>query len=166
MRAVLAASICCFAATSTALAASVTVPDNSTSLAGVAGATTALLLDAGVRPQNSGGGVFVLEVRSFHCDQHLNGALDASNPRAGLPSLKCRINSQNRRGTTAGQPFGEARAMTEQLQKVQGGGGVAFTDCGMGHCGIFAKSIRCTIDTRIGDFGKSGRWSCVFTDGQ
>jgi hypothetical protein len=46
MRAVLAASICCFAATSTALSASVTVPDNSTSLAGVAGATTALLLDA------------------------------------------------------------------------------------------------------------------------
>jgi hypothetical protein len=36
----------------------------------------------------------------------------------------------------------------------------------MGYCGIFAKSIRCTIDTKIGDFGKSGRWSCVFTDGQ
>jgi hypothetical protein len=119
-----------------------------------------------VRPQTSGSGMFVLEVRSFHCDQHLNGALDASNPRAGLPSLKCRINSQNRRGATAGQPFGEARAMTDLLQKVQGGGGVAFTDCGMGYCGIFAKSIRCTIDTKIGDFGKSGRWSCVFTDGQ
>ena len=166
MRAVLAASICCFAATSAAWSASVTVPDNSTGLAGVAGAATALLLDAGVRPQNSGSGVFVLEVKSFHCDQHLNGALDASNPRAGLPSLKCRINSQNRRGATAGQPFGEARAMTDLLQKVQGGGGVAFTDCGMGYCGIFAKSIRCTIDTKIGDFGKSGRWSCVFTDGQ
>src|SRR5262249_6842744 len=109
MRAVLAASICCFAATSAAWSASVTVPDNSTGLAGVAGATTALLLDAGVRPQNSGSGVFVLEVRSFHCDQHLNGALDASNPRAGLPSLTCRINSQNRRGTTAGKPFGEPR---------------------------------------------------------
>ena len=141
MRAVLAASVCFIAATSAALSASVTVPDNSTSLAGVAGATTAVLLDAGVRPQNSGGGVFVLEVRSFHCDQHLNGALDASNPRAGLPSLKCRINSQNRRGATAGHPFGEARAMTDLLQKVQGAGGVAFTDCGMGYCGIFAKSI-------------------------
>src|SRR4029453_4439883 len=107
MRAVLAASICCFAAPSTAFSAAVTVSDNSTSLAGVAGATTALLLDAGVRPPTSGSGMFILEVRSFHCDQHLNGALDASNPRAGLPSLKCRINSPNRRGATAGQPFGE-----------------------------------------------------------
>ena len=96
------------------------MPDNSTSLAGVAAATTALLLDAGLKPQNAGGGVFVLDAKNFHCDQHLNGALDASNVRAGLPTLKCRINSQNKRGTTAGQPFGEGRAMTELLQKVQG----------------------------------------------
>jgi hypothetical protein len=165
MKAVLAAAICSVATFSTALAASVTVPDNSTSLAGVAGATTAILLDAGVRPQSSGG-VFVLEVKNFHCDQHLNAALDASDPRAGLPSLKCRSNSQNKRGTGAGQIFGDARAITDLLQKVQGAGGVAFSDCGMGYCGIFAKSIKCTIDTKIGDFGKSGRWSCVFTDGQ
>jgi hypothetical protein len=164
MKAVLAAAICSVTA-SAALAASVTVPDNSTTLAGVAGATTALLLDAGVRPQSSGG-VFVLEVKNVHCDQHLNGALDASDPRAGLPSLKCRINSQNKRGAGAGQVFGDARALTDQLQKVQGGGGVAFSDCGMGYCGIFAKSIKCTIDTKIADFGKNGRWSCIFTDGQ
>jgi hypothetical protein len=52
-------------------------------LAGVAAATTALLLDAGVKPQNAGGGVFVLDAKNFHCDQNLNGALDASNVRAG-----------------------------------------------------------------------------------
>ena len=130
MRAVLAASICCFAATSAAWSASVTVPDNSTGLAGVAGATTALLLDAGVRPQNSGSGVFVLEMKSFHCDQHLNGAFDASNPRAGLPSLTCRINSQNRRGTTAGKPFGEARAMIRKALKNFGGVRRRFTRTG------------------------------------
>jgi hypothetical protein len=115
----LLASICSSFAISAAGAASVTVPDNSTSLAGVAAATTALLLDAGLKPQNAGGGVFVLDAKNFHCDQHLNGALDASNVRAGLPTLKCRINSQNKRGTTAGQPFGEGRAITELLQKVQ-----------------------------------------------
>ncbi|MGA7489436.1 MAG: hypothetical protein WBW74_21135 [Xanthobacteraceae bacterium] len=166
MKAILAGSIGFLAATSAAFCASVTVPDNSATLAGVAGATTALLLDAGVRLQNSSGGVFVLEVKNFHCDQNLNGALDASNPRAGLPTLKCRINSQNKRDTTAGRIFGEARAMTDLLYKVEGGGGVAFTDCGMGYCAIFAKSIKCTIDTKIEDFGKGGRWSCIFTDGR
>jgi hypothetical protein len=165
----LLASLCSIFAASAAGAASVTVPDNSTSLAGVAAATTALLLDAGLKPQNAGGGVFVLDAKSFHCDQHLNGALDASSVRAGLPTLKCRINSQNKRGTNAGQPFGEGRAMTELLQKVQGSnpaGGAAFSDCGMGYCGIFAKSIKCSIDTQIGNFSNGGRWSCVFTDGQ
>ena len=110
MKAFLVASVCSLLAASAAAAASVTVPDNSTSLAGVAAATTALLLDAGLKPQNAGGGVFVVEAKNFHCDQQLNGALDASSVRAGLPALKCRINSQNKRGTTAGQPFGEGRA--------------------------------------------------------
>jgi len=165
----LLASICSIFAASAAGAASVTVPDNSTSLAGVAAASTALLLDAGLKPQNAGGGVFVLDAKNFHCDQHLNGALDASSVRAGLRTLKCRINSQNKRGTTAGQLFGEGRTMTDLLQKVQGSnppGGAAFSDCGMGYCGIFAKSIKCTIDTKIGNFSNGGRWSCVFTDGQ
>ena len=75
----LLASICSIFAASAAGAASVTVPDNSTSLAGVAAATTALLLDAGLKPQNAGGGVFVLDAKNFHCDQHLNGALDGSS---------------------------------------------------------------------------------------
>ena len=77
-------------AASAAGAASVTVPDNSTGLAGVAAATTALLLDAGAKPQNAGSGVFVLDAKNFHCDQNLNWALDASTVRAGLPALKCR----------------------------------------------------------------------------
>jgi hypothetical protein len=169
MKAFLVASVCSLLAASAAAAASVAVPDNSTSLASVAAATTALLLDAGLKPQNAGGGVFVVEAKNFHCDQQLNGALDASSVRAGLPALKCRINSQNKRGTTAGQPFGEGRAMTELLQKVRGSnppGGAAFIDCGMGYCGIFAKSIKCTIDTKIGNFSNGGRWSCIFTDGQ
>jgi hypothetical protein len=166
MKAVVAAAICSIAATSAALSASVAVPDSSASLGGVAGTTSAVLLDAGLRPQSTGGGVFVLEAKNVHCDQYLNGALDASNLRAGLPALKCRINSLNRRGTTTGQVFGETRALSELLRKVQSAGGVAFTDCGTGYCATFVKSIKCTIDTKIGDFGKSGRWTCTFTDGQ
>ena len=104
---VLLASLCSMLAVSAAGATSVTIPDSSTSLPGVAAATTVLLLDAGLKPRNAGGGVFVLDAKNFHCDQLLNGALDASSVRAGLPALKCRINSQNKRGATAGQPFGE-----------------------------------------------------------
>ena len=169
MKAVVVAAVCSVVMTSAALPASVTVSDKSAALPGVAAATTGLLLDAGLKPQAAGGGVFVVEAKNFHCDQHSNAAADAAGVRAGLPTLKCRINSQNKRGSTAGQVFAEGRAMAEVLQKIQGtngGGSPAFTDCGMGYCGIFAKSITCSIATKIDNFSNGGRWSCVFTDGQ
>jgi len=167
MRAFLVASAFSFAAMTAAVAASVTVSDKSPALAGVAAATTALLLDAGTRPQHTGSGIFVVEVKNFHCDQRSNAAAEAMSVRAGLPTLKCRINSQNKRDASGGQPFGEGRAMVDLLQKVQGAGsGSAFTDCAMGYCGTFAKSIKCTIDTKIDNYSNGGRWSCDFTDGQ
>jgi hypothetical protein len=169
MKTVIVATICSVVMTSAALSASVTVSDKSAALSGVAPAATGLLLDAGLKPQNTGGGVFVVEARNFHCDQHSNAAADASGVRAGLPTLNCRINSQNKRDSTAGRVFAEGRAMADLLQKVQstnGGGSPAFTDCGMGYCGIYAKSITCTIDTKIDNFSNGGRWSCVFADGQ
>jgi hypothetical protein len=166
MKTLLAASICSLAMTSATFAASVTVSDKSAPLAGVAAATTALLLDAGIKPRNAGGGVLTVEIKNFHCDQHSNAAADASSVRAGLPTLMCRVNSQNKRGASVGQPFGQGQAMTGLLQTVQDGGGVAFIDCAMGYCGTFAKSIKCTIDTKIDNFSNGGRWSCDFTDGQ
>jgi hypothetical protein len=167
MKAFLVASAFSFAATTAAIPASVTVSDKSPALAGVAAATTALLLDAGTKPQHTGSGIFVVEVRNFHCDQRSNAAADAMSVRAGLPTLKCRINSQNKRDASGGQPFGEGRAMVDLLQKIQGAGsGSAFTDCAMGYCGTFAKSIKCTIDTKIDNYSNGGRWSCDFTDGQ
>jgi hypothetical protein len=166
MKKLLAASISCLAMTSASHAATVTVSDKSPALAGVAAATAALLLDAGIKPQNAGGGVLTVEAKNFHCDQLTNAALDASSVQAGLPTLKCRINSQNKRSATVGQPFGEGRAMTDLLQKVQDAGGAAFTDCGMGYCGTFAQSINCIIDTKIGNFSNGGRWTCLYTDGQ
>ena len=61
--------------------------------------------------------------------------------------------------------------MVDLLQKVQdskagASPGPAFTDCAMGYCGTFAKSIKCTIDTKIDNFSNGGRWTCVYTDGQ
>jgi hypothetical protein len=166
MKALLIASVLAWSLMSLASAASVTVSDKDGALAGVAAETTALLLDSGLRPQNAGNGVLVVEARGFHCDQLSNAAMDAMNARAGLPSLKCRTNSPNKRGSTAGPPFPDGRAMVDVLQKVQRAGGVAFTDCAMGYCGVFAKSIRCTVDTKIGDYQRAGRWTCTFIDGQ
>jgi hypothetical protein len=166
MKALLVASVFSSTLTSAAVSATVTVPDNSSTLAGVAAATTALLLDAGLKPRNAGGGVLVVEAKNFHCDQLLNTATDAMNMHAGLPTLKCRTNSPNKRGATSGPLFNDGRAMLDVLQKVQGAGGVAFTDCAMGYCGTFARSIKCTIDTKIDNYSNGGRWSCAFTDGQ
>jgi hypothetical protein len=164
MKAVLAASVCSIISTSAALSASVTLAGNSTS---VAATTAALLLDAGVSPKDAGGGVFVVEAKNFHCDQHSNAAVDSSNAHAALPSIKCRINSRNKRGAQSGQAFGEGRAMAEVLQKAQADGVVEFTDCAMGgYCGIFAKTIKCTVDTKIDDVGDGRRWSCILDDGQ
>jgi hypothetical protein len=107
----------------------------------------------------------VLEAKNVHCDQYSNAALDASNVRAALPTIKCRINSRNRRRAQAGQAFGDGRAIVELLQKAQADGGVAFDDCAMGgYCSIFAKMVRCFIDTKIDDFDSGRRWSCVFDD--
>ncbi len=165
MKILLAASMCCLAMTSASQAATVTVSGNSPPLAGVPAATIALLLDAGVKPKNAGGGLLTVEVKNFHCDQHSNAAVDASSVSAGLPTLKCRINSRNQRGTTAGQPFGEGRAMADLLKKVQDLSGVAFTDCAMGYCGTFAQ-ISCVVDTRIDNFSDGQRWICIYADGQ
>jgi hypothetical protein len=164
MKAVLTASVCLIISTSAALSASVTLAGNST---GVAATTVALLLDAGVVPKEAGGGVFAVEAKNFHCDQHSNAAVDSSDARAALPSIKCRINSRNKRGAQSGQAFGEGRAMVELLRKAQAEGGVDFTDCAMGgYCGIFAKTIKCTVDTKIDDVGDGRRWSCIFDDGR
>jgi hypothetical protein len=164
MKMLVATSVCSIVSTSAALSAPVTVAGNSASLAATA---AALLLDAGVVPKNVEDGLFVLEVKNFHCDQYSNAAVDASNARAALSTIKCRINSRNKRGAQSGQTFGEGRAMVELLQKAQAGAGVEFTDCAMGgYCSIFAKTIKCTVDTKIDAFGDGHRWSCIFDDGR
>ncbi|HWF96891.1 MAG TPA: hypothetical protein VG291_18200 [Xanthobacteraceae bacterium] len=155
---------------SAAPAASVTISDTASGLPGVALDATAMLVDAGLPVRSSGGGKLTVEVKGLHCDSRSNGPLVAADPHAGLPTLKCRINAKNEKDSRSGQPFAEARAMTDLLQKIQdakGNGGVAFGDCAMGgYCGTFARSISCTIDTMVENFINGGRWTCTFTDGQ
>jgi hypothetical protein len=169
MRTLCVASFCILAVATPSFAASVTVVDSTAALPGVAQATAALLLDAGLPVHNAGGGKRTVEAKKFHCDERNNGALDPSDVHAGLETLTCRINSKNQKGTTAGQPFGDRRALRDllvQIQESSAGGGTTFNDCATGYCGVFAKSITCTIDTGIQSFGTGGRWSCTYVDGQ
>jgi hypothetical protein len=151
-------------------AASVTVSDTSSALPGLALDATAMLIDAGLQPRGTGGGKLVVEARGLHCDRRSNAPVDAADPHAGVPTLKCRINAKNEKDTKSGQPFAEARAMSDLLEKIQSAGnngGVAFSDCAMGgYCGTFARAISCTIDTKVENLNNGGRWSCTFTDGQ
>jgi hypothetical protein len=170
MKALWIAAAFSLASTSAGFAASVTVSDTSTVLPGVANATIAVLLDAGLTTHSIGGGKYTVEAKKFHCDQRSNAALDPSNKLAALGTTKCRVNSKNTMNTTAGTKFGEARTMIDLLGKIQSStasGGTAFTDCASGgYCGTYAKSIKCTIDTGNTNLSNGGRWSCVYTDGQ
>jgi hypothetical protein len=117
-------------------AASVTVTDTSTLLPNAANDTTALLLDAGLTVTNAGGGKYIAVAKNFHCDERNDGALGPADVNAGLETLQCRINSQNQKGTKAGTPFGDQRALRHLLQTIQhssAAGGTVFTDCAMGY---------------------------------
>ena len=50
------------------------------------------------------------------------------------------------------------------IQNSSAGGGTVFTDCAMGYCGTFAKSITCTIDTTDLNYSNGGPW-CTYADG-
>jgi hypothetical protein len=159
----------CLHLTAAAHAVSFTVSDKSSKQPGLARDTIAMLVDAGLRLSGSGG-KFTIEAQGLHCDQRSNAPVDAADPHAGLPTLKCRIGAKNERDTTSGQPFAEGRAMTDILEKIQNAadnGGVAFNDCAMGgYCGTFVRTIRCTIDTHVENLNNGGRYACTFTDGQ
>lgn len=163
------AFVCVLMTVSSGLAASVTVANDSAALPGVAASTAAILLDAGLPVKHAGGAKRSIEAKNFHCDVRNNGALDPSNVHSNLPTVKCRINSKNQQGSKAGKVFGDARALSDLLGKIQdssASGGTTFSDCGMGYCGTFAKSIKCTIDTSVQDVNSGARLSCTYVDGQ
>lgn len=164
------ASVYMLAFISPSFGASVTVPDTSTALPEVAAATLALLVNSGSTIKKTGSGSFMLEIKNFHCDQYSRGAFDASDPLAGLSTIKCKIGAKNIKDASTGRPFADSRAMNDLLRKIQDtsvSGNVHFSDCAMGgYCGTFVKSIACTINTAIQNFSNGGRWACTFVDGQ
>jgi hypothetical protein len=167
MRTLCVASVYLLASMYPGFGASVTVRDTSTALAGVAAATLALLVDAGSPIKKIGSGNFIVEVKNLHCDQYSRGPFDASDPIAGLSTIKCRIDASNLKDTHTGRPFADGRAINDLLQRIQDSSGdMQFGDCAMGgYCGTFVKSIACTIDTAIQNFNDGGRWTCTFVDG-
>ena len=168
MKALVLACMCSLAGAGPCLAAMIAVSDTSVPLAGLAQTATAILVDSGWKPHKIAPLKYAVEVRGFHCDQHSNAALDAAAVLGGLPSHKCRVNSANLKDSKKGKPFGEGRALQDLLDKIAAANpGINFSDCASGgYCGTFAKSIKCTIDTSIANFGNGGRWECVFIDQQ
>jgi hypothetical protein len=170
MKTVRIASVYILALISPSFGASVTVPDTSTALPGVAAATLALVVDAGLTIKKTESGKFIVEVRNFHCDQYSRDSFDASDRLAGLSTIKCRIEASNLKDTQTGRPFVDSRAMNDLLQRIQDAsvnGNVHFSDCAMGgYCGTYVKSITCAINTAIQNFNNGGRWACTFVDGQ
>jgi hypothetical protein len=147
--------------------ASVTVSDQSKTQPGVAKLTTEILLDAGLPVRKIGKDRFVVEATGFHCDRRSNGALDAADPHAGIESDQCRIKAENQKETTTGQPFGDFHAMVDLLDKIQQENqSINFSDCAMGYCGLFVKSISCTVRAAVQNFENGGRWQCTYTDDQ
>jgi hypothetical protein len=148
-----------------ALAASVTVKSNDAkeALQPLPQKTIGILTDAGFKLKDAGNGVFTVEVKNYHCDYRHRGAWPSEDPVAGVPTTVCRYNSKNVQDTKKGRIFREAYGMDSVLSVLDTEGGVLFTDCGMGYCGTFAKSISCSVDTKIQEFS-AGRFACTYTD--
>lgn len=150
-----------------ASAATITVTDRATDLPETARETVGILMDAGFPTRKIGDHRFAVEAHGFHCDLRSRGALDPDDPTAGVPTRKCRIGADNLQDTTAGKPFGDGRALLEILEDIQQKRkGIQFSDCGMGYCGAYAPTIRCTINTKVESYEHAGRWACTYTDEQ
>ena len=150
-----------------ASAATIAITDRATDLPETARVTVGILMDAGVPVRNLGGQRYVIEVHGFHCDLRSRDALGAEDPTGGVSTVKCRIGADSTQDTKTGKPFGEGRALLETLEEIQQKrGGVVFSDCGMGYCGAYAPTIRCTINTKVESYEHGGRWACTYTDEQ
>jgi len=150
-----------------ASAASITITDRVADLPETARETVGILMDAGIPARKVGDHRFVVEVHGFHCDLRSRDADDPDDPTAGVPTRKCRFGADSLQGTTAGKPFAEGRALLDILEEIaQKRKGLVFSDCGMGYCGAYAPTIRCTINTKIESYEHGGRWACTYTDEQ
>lgn len=103
-----------------------------------------IMLDQGIKKRDLGHGVFEFLAKNIHCDYRNHNEYDV----AGVSSEVCRLNSTNKRDTKIGQRLYDGRSLALQLSKIQTEiKDIYFTDCGMGYCGTFVKSIRCAVNT-------------------
>jgi hypothetical protein len=121
-----------------------------------------ILVDQGVRPKDLGNGKFSITAKNIHCDFRSRGAVE--DVTGGIASEVCRLNSENVKDSRRGQRLGDSRALVDSLREIEDASiGGTYTDCAMGYCGTFVKSLSCLIDTNIGEF-LAGRFACTLVD--
>jgi hypothetical protein len=166
IRALALFAVILFVTLTPAAATTITITDGATDLPETARETISILMDAGLPVRRIGDHRFVIEVHGFHCDLRSRGAYDPDDPRAGVPTRRCRVGAENGQDTRTGKTFGEGRALLGILEGIAKQKGLQFADCAMGYCGAYAANIRCTINTTVESFDKGGRWACAYTDEQ
>jgi hypothetical protein len=149
-------------------AAVITVSDADPAFTGIPATMAELLVDAGLPLKKTGKDSYTVEAVNLHCDYYSHMALDAADPRAGLPTGQCRMDSENKKDSRSGKPFPEAHALTDLVTAVQqaSAGQIALSNCAMGYCGIFVRLVRCSVNTSVKTFDSGGRWICLFEDGR
>jgi hypothetical protein len=149
-------------------AATITVSDTDPAFAGIPATMAELLVNAGLPLKKTGKDGYTVEAMNLHCDYYSRMALDAADPRAGLPTGQCRMDSQNMKDSHSGKPFPETHTLTDLITAVQNASAdhIALSNCAMGYCGIFVRLVRCSVNTSVKTFDGSGRWICLFEDGR
>lgn len=117
------------------------------------------LRDGGLKFKKTKDGEFVVSARNIRCDSRHNGALGPEDPQAGVPTTKCRVNTENERDSRKGKAL-DSSALYNLL-----GVRLELGDCAMGYCGLWAQSIHCTVDTKVEQFIGGGRFSCTVNTG-
>lgn len=106
-----------------------------------------------------GNGIFKVEIKDLNCVTRGNTGLGQSDPLAGVPVQSCTVSAQ-------AVEWGTALSTLLARVETASNRGVLFTDCTLGgNCTTLAKSIACTVDTKIVTM-LDGRFACTLTDAQ
>lgn len=145
-----------------ALATTQTISDRdpNEALARVPNRLISVFLNSGFQFKKLNDGIFLMSAKNVHCDYRHNGALDSEDPKAGVATTSCRVNSEDVKDSRKGKVVKESYALLEAL------GDLKLDDCAMGYCGAFAEAIDCTVDTKIGNQSGEGRFTCTIESGQ
>ncbi len=129
--------------------------DPNESIAGLPAHIISALRMAGVPFQKLNNGVFLVSVKNLNCSIRAGVHEDISSPEAGVRRVECRKNSEEGIFPSKGVKLQEAVALEAILDNL------GLSDCAMGQCAEFAKSVNCTIDTKVESYGGRGRFACT-----